>query len=234
MIQVQAVGFAIYEKMQNKQLRTYWQLAIMSNSKRQCRNCKERFRPSDGIITANNIALCSLECLSLLAIEKGIQSRPKLVKDAEKAIKASIKVRKKALITRSQWLSKLQILINQHIVHVRDKDKPCFTCGTTSQSIKYDCGHYIHAGRGGADRRRFIDINLHKQCSVNCNQHGGGMPEVYAQRIIECYGTDKLGWLKCEANHPTLKELFPHWSDIENEIIRYRKLLRDNGLKPHI
>ena len=232
MIQVQAVGFAIYEKMQNKQLRTYWQLAIMSNSKRQCRNCKERFRPSEGIITSNNIALCSLECLTLLAIKKGIQSRPKLIKAAEKAIKDDTRKRKKALITRSKWYATLQKLINQYIVRVRDKEKPCFTCGTTSQNIKYDCGHYIHAGRGGADRRRFLFINLHKQCSMQCNQFGGGMPEVYAQKIIEVYGPKKLEWLKCEANHPTLKELFPHWSDIENEIIRYRKLLRNNGLTP--
>lgn len=197
----------------------------MANKKR-CRHCKDYLRPEDGIIVPVGFYCC---------IEHAREhTRPKAKAITIKRNKVAKKAKQKGLITRTQWYSKLQKVENQYIVHVRDKDQPCFTCGTQSQNIKYDCGHYIHAGRGGGDRRRFIEMNLHKQCSVQCNQHGGGMPEVYAQRITEVYGADKLTWLKGENNHPLLKELFPHWSDVENEINRYRQLLRDNGLRPNV
>jgi hypothetical protein len=191
----------------------------------KCRHCGERKDRSTGIKVPLGF-FCSYEHATSHGKEKASALR-------NKESKASLRVRKKALVTRPQWFTRLQKVKNQYVVHVRDKDLPCFTCGTTSQSIKYDCGHYIHAGSGGGDRRRFVDINLHKQCSVQCNQHGGGMPEVYAQVITSTYGLEKLTWLKAEVNHPTLKELFPHWTDIEIEINRYRKLLRDNGLKPN-
>jgi hypothetical protein len=195
-------------------------------NKRKCRHCKDYFDPQDGIIVPVGF-YCSYEHMRE-------HTRPKAKAIYIKRERVAKKAKEKVLMTRTQWYKKLQSVVNQYIVHVRDKDKGCFTCGTESQSIKYDCGHYIHAGRGGADRRRFIEMNLHKQCSMQCNQHGGGMPEVYAQRITETYGFDKLEWLKGVHNHPLLKERFPHWSDVEVEINRYRQLLRDNGLKPNV
>ena len=195
-------------------------------NKRKCRHCKDYFNPQDGIIVPVGF-YCSYEHMRE-------HTRPKAKAIYIKREKVAKKAKQNDLMTRTKWHQKLQSVVNQYIVHVRDKGKPCFTCGTESQSIKYDCGHYIHAGRGGADRRRFIEMNLHKQCSVQCNQHGGGMPEIYAQRITETYGLDKLEWLKGVHNHPLLKERFPHWSDVEIEINRYRQLLRDNGLKPNV
>jgi hypothetical protein len=195
-------------------------------NKRKCRHCKDYFNPQDGIIVPVGF-YCSYEHMRE-------HTRPKAKAIYIKREKVAKKAKEKDLMTRTKWHQKLQSVVNQYIVHVRDKGKPCFTCGTQSQSIKYDCGHYIHAGSGGGDRRRFIEMNLHKQCSMQCNQHGGGMPEVYAQRITETYGLDKLEWLKGVHNHPLLKERFPHWSDVEVEINRYRQLLRDNGLKPNV
>jgi hypothetical protein len=193
-------------------------------NKRKCRHCKDYFNPQDGIIVPVGF-YCSYEHMRE-------HTRPKAKAIYIKRLKVAKKAKEKDLMTRTKWHQKLQSVVNQYIVHVRDKGKPCFTCGTQSQSIKYDCGHYIHAGSGGGDRRRFIEMNLHKQCSMQCNQHGGGMPEIYAQRITETYGLEKLEWLKGVHNHPLLKERFPHWSDVEIEINRYRQLLRDNGLKP--
>jgi hypothetical protein len=193
-------------------------------NKRKCRHCKDYFNPVDGIIVPVGF-YCSYEHMRE-------HTRPKAKAIYIKREKVAKKAKQNDLMTRTKWHQKLQSVVNQYIVHVRDKGKPCFTCGTQSQSIKYDCGHYIHAGSGGGDRRRFIEMNLHKQCSMQCNQHGGGMPEIYAQRITETYGLDKLEWLQGVHNHPLLKERFPHWSDVEIEINRYRQLLRDNGLKP--
>lgn len=150
-----------------------------------------------------------------------------------KAQKKKDIARKKELMTRQQWFKKLQILVNQRVVHVWCKNEPCYTCGTSNPSIKYDAGHRHHAGRGGGDRRRFLRENIKKQCSVNCNQHGGGMPKEFDIALDREYGEGFADKLSCVSNYPTLKEQFPTWQDIEIEIKRYRKLLRDEGLTPN-
>ena len=62
--------------------------------------------------------------------------------------------------------------------------------------------------------------------------HGSGMPVEYDIQLDIEYGEGFADKLNCVANYPTLKEQFPTWQDIEAEIIRYRKLLRAEGLTP--
>jgi hypothetical protein len=152
----------------------------------------------------------------------------------EKAVKKRHKAREKELLPITKWRSKLQTVVNQWVVHVRDKGKGCYTCGTEDPSIKYDAGHRHHAGRGGADNRRFLLSNIHKQCSVQCNQYGSGKPREYDKALDEEYGEGYADFLNCPVNFPSLKEQFPTWHDIEKEIDRYRFLLRENGIKPHV
>jgi hypothetical protein len=203
-------------------------------NKRKCRHCKDYFNPQDGIIVPVGF-YCSYEHMRehTRPKAKAISVKRENVagRAAVKAQKAAKKIKQKDLMTRTEWYKKLQYLVNQYIVQARDVGKPCFTCGAQNYDTKYHCGHYIHAGSGNGDNRTFIHMNLHKQC-VSCNLFNGGMPEIYAQRITETYGLDKLEWLQGVHNHPLLKEKFPHWSDVEIEINRYRQLLRDNGLKP--
>lgn len=197
----------------------------MANSKRKAKCCGKRVRD---YIVINNVAFCSRE-----SAVKWSYDNKSIGKDIKfKAQKKKDTVRKKELMTRSQWYKRLQILVNQWVVHVRDKDKPCYTCGTDSKSIKYDCGHRHHAGAGGGDRRRFVLKNLHKQCSIKCNMHGSGMPAEYDIALDAEYGKGFASELNCIANYPELKDQFPTWQDIEAEIIRYRKLLRAKGLTP--
>ena len=192
----------------------------MANSKRKCKNCGDSVRE---YIVINNVAYCSFES----AVQYANNNKPKGAEIRRKSQKKKDTVRKKALLTRSQWYTKLKTEIHRWIVHVRDKGKGCYTCGKTDPSVKYDCGHRHHAGRGGGDRRRFIEENLHKQCSVNCNQHGSGMPVEYDLALDVEYGKGFADKLRCIDNYPTLKELFPTHQDIELEIIRYRKLNKD-------
>jgi hypothetical protein len=203
----------------------------------KCKHCKIKV---DTPLIRGIYKFCSLEHATEFTIEQmNKQKQRQIVKAKQsqakkaKAQKTKDKGRLKELTSITSWRSKLQALINQWIVHVRDKDKPCYTCGTTSQSIKYDAGHRHHAGRGGADRRRFILENIHKQCSMICNQHGSGKPREYDIALDNEYGKGFADHLNCEANYPTLKEQFPLWQDIEKEIIRYRALLRDAGVTPN-
>lgn len=199
----------------------------MANS-RKCKFCKKKNKPSDYIVRGV-YSFCNLEC----AYQSAYQNMDKGAKIIKKEQKKKDQRRKKELMTRSDWFAKLKLVCNQYQLHVRDAGKACYTCGTTSQSIKYDAGHRHHAGRGGGDRRRFLPENIHKQCSMQCNQYGSGKPKEYDIALDKEYGEGFAEHLSCVSNYPTLKELFPTWKDIESEITRYRKLLRDNGLKPN-
>ena len=194
----------------------------MANSKRKCKKCGEQVRE---YIVVNNSAFCSYES----AVKWGYANKQRGAATIAKSQKKKDVVRKKELMTRSEWYTKLKTQLHRWIVHVRDKEKGCYTCGKTDLSVKYDAGHRHHAGRGGGDRRRFIESNIHKQCSVNCNQHGGGMPVEYDKALNNEYGSGYADYLSCVANYPTLKEVYPTHHDIELDIKYYRKLLKESG-----
>ena len=159
---------------------------------------------------------------------KAVRAQAEEAKNAAKRDRERTAKRKKEL-NRSHHLDQLQKLVNQWVVHVRDKDKPCCTCGTTNQLIKYDAGHY--RSRGACPEARFILTNIHRQCSVRCNVHGSGMRSEYIDFIRAEYGQEHLDWL--DGPHQSLKEMLPDADAIDAEIARYRKMLRDAGLKPN-
>ena len=197
----------------------------------RCKICRAKFEPRFFLQKACFDPVC-LDAWSKADMLKKNNVTKKVADIAYKTQKKKDKYRLKELMSRGKWYKRLQILVNQWVVHVRDKDKDCYTCGTSNPNIKYDCGHRHHAGRGGGDRRRFVLENLHKQCSVQCNQHGGGMPVEYDIELNIEYGEGFADKLKCVGDYPTLKEQFPTWQDIEEEITRYRVLLRAEGLTP--
>ena len=187
---------------------------------RKCFICKTK-----GCIGQSQLKVfCSIDCQAKL----GLILMKKNKEEDDKSHKRETKRRRKEAMTRTEWYDKLQKLVNQYVLHVRDKDKPCCTCGKSKASVKYDAGHY--RSRGACSELRFELNNIHKQCSVICNQVGSGMRAEYILFIKEEYGDQVLDWL--DGPHVSLKTVFPHWSDIEKEILKYRKLLRDNGVKP--
>lgn len=192
----------------------------MAVKKHRCLYCKEFFEDT---IKTRVGRFCSFDHAIAYANKKTQKAEKKEQKKKDTQ-------RKKELMSRAEWYNKLQGLVNQYVRLVRDVNESCCTCGTTNPNIKYDAGHYIP--QKGYDPRRFELTNIHKQCSVQCNQHGSGRRAEYEEFIIRKYGKEHLDWLKNETNHKSLKEAFPHWQDIENEIKRYRQLLRDNGIKP--
>jgi len=197
-------------------------------SELKCKGCGERF-PKDEMIKVQLSWYHSFECASASALAKIQRKAATNTKKKEKADRAKQRNDKEKVKTMAEWFDQLQTLVNQYVVHVKDYGEPCCTCQKTTQNIKYDAGHM--RSRGSTPELRFELTNIHKQCSVNCNQHGSGMRKEYELFIIDKYGKDHLDWLN--GPHPSLKEQFPHYADVKNEIIRYRKLLRDAGLKPY-
>ena len=202
----------------------------MANSKRKCASCKESTRTVDGIIKGISF-YCNIECMK----NYGIKNKAKGAKIREKSQKAKDKITLKKLKTRSAWYKRLERLVNQYVTKVLDVGKPCSTCGTMSEQ-QYDAGHYIAVGRNMD--LRFELTNIHIQCSVQCNYFGRGMPVEYDAFIQKKYGMGHYYWLNtkflCHKPHPTLKERFPVWQDIETEIDRYAILLKENGIKPNL
>lgn len=207
----------------------------MANSKKKCKQCGEYREAAVGVIVplgffccrdhAADFALDKMQKNRERQQAKAKRERENQAKEGRKVTRARIKE-----LNRPKHLDQLQKLVNQYVVHVRDANKPCCTCGTTNPNIKYDAGHY--RSRGACPEARYILTNIHRQCSVRCNVHGSGMRAEYIEFIRAKYGQDHLDWL--DGKHPPLKEQLPDAEAIDAEIARYRKMIRDAGLKPAV
>ncbi len=209
----------------------------MANKLKRCKQCRE-YHPAEegakhpaGWFHSHDCAIKYAQAAQKRARAKQQAKAKREQGEKEKAARAKHRADKERVKPTSEWLDKLQRLVNQYVVQVRDKGKPCCTCGKTDPSVKYDAGHY--RSRGAYAPLRFELTNLHRQCSVNCNQHGSGMRAEYRDFITDKYGKAHLEWLD-RSDHPLLKDQFPHYEDIKVEIDRYRELLRDNGIKPNV
>lgn len=207
----------------------------MANSKRKCKKCGEFHPAESGVKTPAGSFCCMAHAIEFareksqrLAERKAMQNAS-AAKAHERSERAAIAERKKEL-NRPKHLDKLQRLVNQYVVHIRDKDAPCCTCGTTSQSIKYDAGHF--RSRGACPELRFELTNIAKQCSVNCNVMKSGSRLEFSEFIRNKYGQEHLDWIN--GKHKTLKEQLPDAKAIDAEIARYREIIRSNGLKPSV
>lgn len=168
------------------------------------------------------------------AREKSRRDVKRLIAKADRDLEDKVKderktARKRKLeVNRTQHLDRLQKLVNQWVLSVRDANEPCCTCGTANPGIKYDAGHFL--SRGSSPELRFEATNIHRQCSVQCNGHKSGAKAEYIQFIIAKYGQAHYDWL-C-GPHRKLKDQLPDADAIELEIAKYRKMIRDAGLKP--
>lgn len=210
----------------------------MANRRKKCKRCGEYRDAESGVQTPAAWFCCHSHAIEF-SMEPSRKRTERLRAKAARAQEAEAKnaakrdreraAKRKKELNRSHHLDQLQKLVNQWVVHVRDKDKPCCTCGTTNPFIKYDAGHY--RSRGACPEARFILTNIHRQCSVRCNVYGSGMRSEYIEFILAEYGQEHLDWL--DGPHPSIKEQFPDADAIDAEIARYRKMLRDAGLKPN-
>ncbi len=200
----------------------------MANSKKRCKECLKYF-PADSIISLPAGKFCSMDHAIKFAQKKAAKQR-ELDKQWQKDFKEKTSTPRKAkehLRKRSEWLSLLQDLVNQWVVHVRDKGKSCCTCGAPWGVRQMHAGHYRSVG--ACSELRFELTNIHVQC-VQCNSHNSGMRVEYQDFIVETYGQDHLDWL--DGEHKLLKELLPDNKSIKEQCTLWRKKIRDAGLVP--
>lgn len=141
---------------------------------KKCKNCLQYFVPEREMQP-----VCSFEC----AIEWS--KKPK----AQKAYKME---KKKELIEKypdkSKWLANAQTVVNAY-VRLRDKNKPCISCGYVGDSRKWNAGHF--RPQGGNQQLRFNLLNLHKQCE-QCNSYKSGNLVPYRENLIKKIGLDRV------------------------------------------
>lgn len=108
----------------------------------------------------------------------------KTVRQAKKAERETTKRRKAELKTNGQRKAEAQRALNFWIVHVRDKDQPCISCGRHHQGA-YHAGHF--RSRGSAPHLALDPRNLAKQCAP-CNLYQHGNLIGFRQGLIERHG----------------------------------------------
>ena len=129
---------------------------------------------------------------------------------------------KESLKTRTQKINEVRSIFQKYI-RLRDKDKPCISCGTHT-ATKWDAGHYLKAEVYTG--LIFNENNVHKQCQ-RCNQYGGGMQVEYRIGLIERIGEPAVRTLEM------LKDDLRVYRWEDGELIRlkekYKKLLKKFG-----
>jgi len=66
-------------------------------------------------------------------------------------------------------------------VRLRDKDKPCISCGS---SVKLEAGHFYPRANLAV---RWDEMNVHGQC-IDCNRFKGGNRSAFGRGIAIRYG----------------------------------------------
>ena len=188
---------------------------------RKCKQCSNEIPLSaKSETTYHKAKFCGWDCMTEFGMAKAKKDAEKrttrqrvIAKANAKEARQKHREAKERIKPIKYWYDKFQALVNQWVVHVRDKKEPCCTCGKSDPDVKYDAGHW--RSRGACKELRFELTNIHKQCSVNCNQIGSGMRLEYEQFLIFKYGQDHVDWLK--GPHPLLKDQYPHYEDVKKD-----------------
>lgn len=193
----------------------------MKGSTRRCAHCKKKV-PVDEAVMGGIKSFCSFEHL----IEF---TRSKPAKEiARKAVKRDTKAKLDSLKTASDYIKEAQVAFNAYI-RVRDKNKPCISCGClpgdTVQGGKFDAGHY--RSRGSASHLRYHLLNCHSQC-VKCNRYLSGNVVEYRKGLIARIGAERVEQIEV-GNNP--RKFTIDYLKRVKKIFNYRKRLYERKFR---
>lgn len=162
----------------------------MANSTLMCRYCKQ-YNPRESIFKVKGGNYCNIECATDYGREKGLRAKQKEIKRKAKQQKAQDRKTLEELKTLPKLIEEAQKEVNRY-VRLRDRNKPCISCGRMpEQKIggSMDAGHY--RSRGAANHLRFNLLNISSQC-VHCNRYLGGNYSEYRIGLIERIGIERV------------------------------------------
>ena len=160
----------------------------MAVGKRKCKSCGEYVRVF--IVTPKGV-FCNYDSATKWAYAN--KSKGAVIKHKEQKKKDT--VRKKELKSAGDYIKEAQAAVNKYI-RLRDRNKPCVSCGGNPEQIRggtFDAGHY--RSRGSASHLRFNLLNIHKQC-VKCNRFNSGNAVDYRIELINRIGQDNVDKLE--------------------------------------
>jgi len=124
-------------------------------------------------------------------------------------------------LTTNQLIKKLQPIFNKYI-RLRDKNKPCISCGEYAEEM--DAGHFW--AKSGYSGLRFDEDNCHAEC-VKCNRFDESHLIGYAENLKAKIGEYDYKLLQERAAE--YKRNGKKWSRMElRELIEYYKELVKN------
>lgn len=167
-------------------------------NKRKCRHklCDNYGNPGDMLIVPLG-AFCDDKCMLAYTKDKQVKQRSdaKLKQHKNKEMKE----RKAAFYAdkiTAQDIDHARRHLHWWVVNVRDKDKPCISCGDGWGTVQWEAGHYQAVGsKYRKSFLRFDPRNIHKQCNTcNCNKDGNVAE--YSLGLDDRYGREYLEELK--------------------------------------
>ena len=170
----------------------------MAVGKRKCKSCGEYVR--EFIVTPKGV-FCDYDS----ATKWAYANKSKGAEIVRKAQKKKDTIRKKELKSVGDYVKEAQAAVNKYI-RLRDRNKPCVSCGSNPSDSnlmtgsRFDAGHY--RSRGSAGHLRFNLLNIHKQC-VKCNRFNSGNAVDYRIELINRIGQDNVD--KLESDNKTRK-----------------------------
>ena len=157
---------------------------MVAPKRKRCKCCRKMFTPTRPMQT-----VCSFEC----SIEHS--KKPKVQKAYQLEAKKELA---KKHPDKSKLLKQAQTLVNRY-VRLRDKNKPCISCGHKGNRQIHG-GHFRPAGQ--VPQLRFYTLNIFAQCSI-CNNYKSGNLNEYRESLINRFGIEFVESL--ESNHETKK-----------------------------
>jgi hypothetical protein len=134
-----------------------------------------------------------------LALCKPCASAKKKEKERVKKIKAAAIREKKRLSVKR--LARKLFPIHAKFIRMRDKGKPCVTCGAPWKDT-HQCGHYMSRGYHAT---AWDENNSHSQC-YRCNCILKGRVAEHAHKIDEMYGPGTAEAIYQKARNPLYKD----------------------------
>jgi hypothetical protein len=188
---------------------------------RRCKLCRLKL-PENEVVVGGIYAFCSWDHLHEYTTTNQAKKTAKLSYSREaKAAKESLK-------TASDYTKEAQAAFNAYI-RVRDRNKPCISCGTaqgdTVQGGKFDAGHY--RSRGSASHLRYHLLNVFSQC-VKCNRYLSDNVVEYRKGLIERIGAKRVEKLEMD-NNP--KKFTIEYLKRVKKIFNYRKRLYERKFR---
>lgn len=166
---------------------------MLSRLRSTCPHCRVRFTEEE---RAQHRRI-HLECIAPYAEAqqaKADRKAQKVARMAAKVERAADRKKRAGLKTNGEKKAEAQAALNRWVVHGRDKDQPCISCGRFHTGMNHG-GHY--RSRGSAPHLALDPRNVHRQCAP-CNVYLHGNLINFRIGLVARYGLEYVEELEAD------------------------------------